>query len=479
MQQNKIYTDFQYFKLCYMKQFNMYKNEKGHPLTVKQKQYLFTFMWRGKVTNIKEISGIISKYKIKPLTPLDKRHILLDRECFQQGLPTKKYHIDECKQNNKVLSDSDLSILNIKVGEYVYYTFSDIISVGSIVKARFKNKGRFYTGTIIDMNKKSCHVLFDDGDEDRNVSYNNVIYYGYPELCSIKKITDDMIIIENDNGKQHSIQKNEKVLELIQPILVCFKDNNKYTVMEKNISNLILCSWIQKKNIQYNVGGHKYCLQWNLNTQKLKDILGYGIQTNQYTQSKRKIILKKVTKPKHLLENCKSVDIDNMPIEYKKFLAPMYKKYKNSMKCFHTEPILLGHKSLELQCQIQKMKQLDTECKILAHGCDEKAIKNIISNGLGFQDAGTINGKVYGNGIYFSSDTNYAERYTIRNKKRKRYMLICNVLIGGKMTTSSNFTMFPSVQYRSGGSLEKDFSHIYMKPFVYSSDINISYVIEF
>lgn len=159
-----------------------------------------------------------------------------------------------------------------------------------------------------------------------------------------------------------------------------------------------------------------------------------------------------------------------MPIEYKNFC------YQYTINIKFNE---IGDKILESQCQIQKLKNLYSTCKILAHGCCYKAIKNIILNGLGFQDVGTINGKVYGKGIYFSSNTNYAERYSLINKKRKRYMLICNVLIGGKINTDSDFTTVPSIHYRSGGSLEKDFSHIYMKPFVYANDINIAYVIEF
>lgn len=43
MQNNKQLTDFQYFKLCYQKKFDMYKNNKGYPLTINIKRTSYSY----------------------------------------------------------------------------------------------------------------------------------------------------------------------------------------------------------------------------------------------------------------------------------------------------------------------------------------------------------------------------------------------------------------------------------------------------
>ena len=149
------------------------------------------------------------------------------------------------------------------------------------------------------------------------------------------------------------------------------------------------------------------------------------------------------------------------------------------MKIYSMEDIFYGDKMLKLTQEIQKRNKLSTDTKILVHGASERAIEGIISKKLGFQDLGTLNGKRFGDGVYFTSDINYALDYAIKNKFNKQYILLCEVLVGGKVDTSMGTKNLLSRKFRTGGAVMGIDSHIYMKPWVYAhSDVNIAYVLE-
>ena len=62
----------------------------------------------------------------------------------------------------------------------------------------------------------------------------------------------------------------------------------------------------------------------------------------------------------------------------------------------------------------------------------------------------------------------------------RRFMLICEVLIGGKKKTNENFKAFENNKYRTGGGEGQYYEHIYMKPFYnVRTDVNIAYLIEY
>jgi len=101
---------------------------------------------------------------------------------------------------------------------------------------------------------------------------------------------------------------------------------------------------------------------------------------------------------------------------------------------------------------------------------------------MGFQCCKVANGKVYGSGVYLSSDVEFSIRdyaFDNRAQRGRGFVLLCDVIVGQKKGTFSNFTMFTDKHTRTGGSLEKGYEHIYLKPFVYvNSDIAIRYVME-
>lgn len=179
-----------------------------------------------------------------------------------------------------------------------------------------------------------------------------------------------------------------------------------------------------------------------------------------------------------ILWQFKTISYNQLESKFADFLSPVSEYKKKNMKIYDMKDVFHGDKILKLTQEIQKEKKLSSETKVLVHGTSEKGIEGIILSRLGFQDIKTQNGKRYGNGVYFTSDIRYALEYAIENNTNKQYLLLCDVLIGGKIDTSDGRSLI-SLEFRTGGVVNGTHKHIYMKPWVYAhSDINIAYVVE-
>jgi hypothetical protein len=80
---------------------------------------------------------------------------------------------------------------------------------------------------------------------------------------------------------------------------------------------------------------------------------------------------------------------------------------------------------------------------ILFHGTDEKNIKSIMENGLSLT-TNKANGSVYGEGIYFTPDINYAMLYPKGGNYIKN-ILICQVYVNNIIEGKKAMTTFPKV----------------------------------
>ena len=495
-------TAFRFFKKQIIKQLRNPINQIS--ITGQQIDILSTYLWRnGKVKNIYFIKDIIDKYKVYPLTNLEitqiKKHFydlcqLKKKQIYIQTLIDKNKHNKTTKDtksnknyNERKLTLSDMSKLNLKVDQYINLTCNSTYNVGSRVKSPYRNSKQLYQGKIVSIDKKkqTCHIYFDDGDIDTNVSIKDVCLINNLNIAKIIFVDSTKIICKIEfSGQKVTLLNDGSIISKMKPFRICFQnENNSLIDMNSQISYMITMSWINsEQKLNYRIGSYTYTFNW-LNLVKSNNLIGKGIQINEQTQKKRYVFLLKWDPPKDIFSEFDKISKIDLPQEYFDILEELIKSYpqiEKNLKIYHLEPQLYGDKKLELECQIQKSKNLQIDTKILVHGCSERAIENIVVKKTGFQDAGTVNGKVYGKGIYLSSNPAYSVRdYCSIGNRGTKMLLLCKVLIGGKKETNDRFKMFSNEKFRTGGSLEKGYDHIYMKPFVYVNDINIAYLIEF
>lgn len=250
---------------------------------------------------------------------------------------------------------------------------------------------------------------------------------------------------------------------------IFFKDEyGNMTEMSASICYGILEAYCHQKQAKYTYGSHSYTLDWTHSNK--------GEQTNTSTGVKRVVTLRPITKkalPNILGPAYPVVDVKTLPAAFRNHLASLTCRTK---KVYHLEPTMKGDRLLKVMQQIQRERGLSSDTAVLSHGCPIKALDAIVTKQAGFQNVGTSNGKSYGQGLYLSSDINFAAGYSAGNSHGQRVLLMCDVLVGGKEQTGTSTTALSSSSVRSGGSS----GHIYMKPWVtLGTDVNIAYAVEF
>jgi len=250
---------------------------------------------------------------------------------------------------------------------------------------------------------------------------------------------------------------------------VFFKDEyGNMTEMDASVCYTILEAYCYKKQAKYTYGSHSYTLDW---THANK-----GEQTNTSTGVKRVVTLRPLKSkavPNILGPAYPVVDVKTLPMAFQNHLKSLTCRTK---KVYHLEPVMKGDRLLKVMQQIQRERGLPSDTAVLSHGCPMNALDAIVTKKAGFQNVGTSNGKSYGQGLYLTSDINFAAVYSAGNSHGQRVLLMCNVLVGGKEQTGSSTTTLSSSSVRSGGSS----GHIYMKPWVtLGTDVNIAYAVEF
>ena len=487
-------TAFMFFKMTMTPQLKALKTQRSKKVTGQQVNLLSTYLWRnGKVKNIDMIKDIIDEYKLVPLTPLEITQI---KKHFRNLLNIKISKLRNQNLTNlssqqhftkRVLTLNEMSKLNIRVGQYIKLIDGPII-VGSKVQAPYKYSRHLYKGTVISIDKKNntCHVDFDDGDIDRKVSINKIhLSVNNDGIVKIMHIDVTKVICQKTSGQTMTLLNDGTIMTKISSFRICFEGDNKSMIdMSPKLSNRMTMSWLNyDSTLDYKIGSYDYRLEWSSNKNS-QDIVGQGVQINKESRNKRYVFLLKWKPAKDMFHEFERISIGEMPTEYRNVVRTLLQSYPQSaknIKIYHLEPHLYGDKLLDVTCKIQEHKKLSNETKVLVHGCSEEAIQKIVVEKTGFQDVGTLNGKVYGPGIYLSSDPVYSARdYCSRGKRGTKMMLLCKTLIGGTKETTRTFKMFGNEKHRTGGSLAQGYEHIYMKPFVYAtSDINIAYLIEF
>ena len=500
-------TAFRFFADTITAQLKTLRTQRTKKVTGQQIKLLLTYLWRnGKVKKIDVIKDIIDTNKLTPLTRQDiakikKKFCDLSRMRWLNPQLQQHKHSNQAQVSNVVSSNHsksssndyvlnmiDMLRLNIKVGQYIKLIDATNIVVGSRVNAPYKNYKRLYKGTVVSIDQKDtfCHVEFDDGDVDPRVPIKRVRLLSNEScLVEVASVNLQRIACRTLSGHSIILLNDGTLMSKISSFRICFEDDNKSMIdMSPELCNVIRMSWLNSsRTLDYVIESNDYMLDWS-STHHSQNIVGRGIQTNKKTQKKRCVYLLKWKPSKDMFHEFKRVSLQELPVEYSNVVRTLLKSYPQkakTMKIYHLEPQLHGDKLLDMTCKIQELKKLSSETKVLVHGCSEKAIENIVVKKTGFQDAGTLNGKVYGSGIYLSSDPVYSARdYCPKGKRGTKMMLLCKTLIGGKKETTRTFKMFGNEKFRTGGSLAQGYEHIYMKPFVYATcDINIAYLVEF
>jgi hypothetical protein len=258
-------------------------------------------------------------------------------------------------------------------------------------------------------------------------------------------------------------------------ISLCFESK----LTQKELSSI--CTYVWRNPKKYDANSRLFAPFRPLTyKEKLSFRIVFDLytETGEYESTAVNFLRPQAVSEPGILSQFKAISYGQLESKFADFLRPVSEYKKKNMKIYDMKGVFHGDKVLKLTQEIQKEKKLSSETKILVHGTSEKGIEGIILSRLGFQDIKTQNGKRYGNGVYFTSDIRYALEYAIKNDTDKQYLLLCDVLIGGKIDTSDGSSLVSS-DFRTGGAINGIHKHIYMKPWVYAhSDINIAYVVE-
>jgi hypothetical protein len=374
---------------------------------------------------------------------------------------------------------------NIFSDKYCILINLDKFDLNEIVFVKYNRNGYFSRGKIINIKPYNCYdILMDTKVTELNIptycirkSINGKISKN-PKLEYIKidKIKVDQLIHIKYTDIVLQIQKEKNVNYIPQIILkkgMIINDNNNSILM--NLNSLLYITYAKinkKKNISYTIKKNRYKL-------KLLDE-NSAIQTNLFSKTDRDIIISDFDEK--ILDDISTLDTNTFEqINYNK----LPKKYQNHisnlqninhMRIYKTEQILQQNIILNSIKEQYNKKGYNPDMKIVSHGCSSIAINSILNNKQGFQLLNPINGSLYGNGVYFSSNINISKLYSIPNIYDRYYILICEMMLGKYKKTDTFFTTFDNDEFRTGGNLEE---YIYMKPWGYINDINIAYVIEF
>ena len=470
-------TSFQYF--CHIlktnKDFVNICRWKG------EQKRAYSYLWKKKLSDsCNKACKNKFKEKLIPLTSEKKNEVIQIFKTYKNNT-NKKVEITNTNIDNYI---KKLQYINIQKNKFVYYKNDDInLNIGELVDAKFKTSKAWFRCSVVKINKdKTVHLKYNDGDVWTRAPLSlirklNGEICGQPILCKIINITLDSNkpeIILSKCGLTNEIitcQLHDWINN-INSLRVCFLDNNNWYEIDHTISRYILDCFIHKKVANYSFNGFRYELKWTNSK--------FGCQVNLNTGTKRKIALfdiKKLQQTTPVLDTkaYPLVPFDDIPDRYKNHLL-ILKIPKSKLRIYNLEPILDQKKMLQFILQ-RESKSYDNDTHVLFHGTDIKTAKSLIQTKQGFQKSIAKNGSAYGDGIYLTSDILYARSYATQNKKNQQLIFMCDVFVGNKMDTNSSTSMLKP-GYRCGGSLQKQYSHIFMKPWVYVNDINICYAIE-
>jgi len=122
---------------------------------------------------------------------------------------------------------------------------------------------------------------------------------------------------------------------------------------------------------------------------------------------------------------------------------------------------------LDIKVRELKSRGYSTERQLLYHGCNATVAMDIALSG--YHDMGSKNGRLWGHGVYFTSDVNLALDINYATPVSGiQTVLFCDVLVGGREKSDKSWRAPSSPEIRSGGNGRG----IYVKPFAYAaSDI--------
>ena len=360
-----------------------------------------------------------------------------------------------------------------KVGDYFLFipVSIDDLSVGDKVRATYKGSIVKYRATIsaVDRDAGTIDLKYDDGDV-----WNKALWF--KPFCDTSKLSQISALYDSKNKIEVKTPTGTKVVPLdkwynhIIPYKVEIKRNNKWERMGNDISFLLVRSHaLQKSTGQFSIGSHKCIVSWDFKNGKL---LSTGMQTNMVTRTQRQVRLVRFSAPKKRQPLFDSkypiVKLSELPSKYSKILSSIREEYRvYDLKA-------LEHKELlDFKISHEKKQGNNAQTELLFHGTSVSTMKKMINSEVGFQKVRTKNGKAYGDGIYLTNNLSYSREYADLDSSGSRVILLCDVLVGKRMKTDSSHTMLKP-GFRTGGNGYD----IYMKPWVFATDIAFMYVVE-
>ena len=159
-------------------------------------------------------------------------------ECLTHDLPCP------CAWSAKMKAQCE-NYFSVTLGNRKSVTHGSMtLRVGLKCKANYENRGKYYPGIIAGINSSSrtCHVRFDDGDQDRTVPYAGI------EL---------VVVGSAENVKPSYGKRTENVIKLshgvLEESLKILEDTKKYHSYTVQVQNDPVCSVpgeIDKKKLQ-------------------------------------------------------------------------------------------------------------------------------------------------------------------------------------------------------------------------------------
>ena len=480
-------TAFKAFSCQVMTTEDVFKNLPFKSVTMRnmEKKAMCAFLWTGYVSkqtkrkdwmennlttmSVKHRKFLISNFKqLKSQNQLSPNPPAAPAATASQQTPA-----------NIAVSDGkglrDIRELGIGKDSYVKYVPMSFeqLSVGQKVQVNYKGSARLYDATIakIHPSRFCIDLKYNDGSGD---VWNNVIWFlpfeRTDDMMTISSISDTEVVI-TDGSVTKTIPMSKWINHIIpfQVQIPLDSRTNNLAIMEDGVSYKILYSYAMNcPSVDYTVGSHSYKLSWDSKNGKL---LRTGTQRNVSTNTGRHINLIPCQKPKPVkcfLDSKKFplVKVSDMATEYANMVTRLdISESKLRIYDLNSE---LKHKEMVDFVRSREGKRGNAlDSQVLAHGTDVSVIKKMIQHDTGFQKAKTKNGKVYGDGIYLTSDSSYACEYAPADKQGRRVILLCDVFVGNRMKTGSRTSMLKP-GFRCGGNG----TDIYMKPWVYaSSDI--------
>ena len=79
------------------------------------------------------------------------------------------------------------------------------------------------------------------------------------------------------------------------------------------------------------------------------------------------------------------------------------------------------------------------------HGCQQSAVASILKTGLRIAPNGVVNGKAYGQGLYFADCSSKSANYTkASSKDNVKVLFLCKVALGREKVLYRNDEQLPS-----------------------------------